>query len=328
MAGLEYEAPALSLWGAQWATGFVGGLSGLSITEAYTTRMLKNKGSPLLQAMRVPYAVVGTVVSATLCYNLADLMVLGSAKFAKMISFTLEGFLVDTVGFHADRARSWEQLTSPWYSIFQGNDSTSEHWRSDKIDDELQESRERISILEAESPSVATKKPHAPAVATADNDTGGDDGVAERERAVEQHLNNLCRGLINLRREERKLKSNSDDAPEARATIQEELVRIERKKQQLKDEAFREYNTHLGHAVEARIKHAVESLSQLRIAQHEIATRLRLSRDQTERARLRLELVQLDTAKRKLKARAMRDFHQKISVLAVKRRPWKAVVGQ
>ena len=80
--------------------------------------------------------------------------------------------------------------------------------------------------------------------------------------------------------------------------------------------------------MEARIKHAVESLSQLRIAQHEIATRLRLSRDQTERARLRLELVQLDTAKRKLKARAIRDFDQKISVLAVKRRPWKAVVEQ
>jgi hypothetical protein len=336
-AGLRYEPSTAASLFSEVLVGGMGLLGGYSIVKAYISkrsRLASVASDPVLMSLRLPYAVLGSVIGASLCFALSSHMVRFGLKVGKTIGYTVDGVVYDLGGgWSSGDVAPWQnQNETKW----NGNDSLGWNriWdqlggKDKQIGDKVEESRRALEKTRTEMKMNETERAAGVADGTMANT---EDGTTTLMRSQDNHLDSLISGLVALRQEEQVLHGKLeylDPQSSLAASMQLKLLNIRDDKTALKQEGIELGCPRISQLLNGKVNTRVQELSELRNQQQALAlTFADRQTDPDERKAAMVLLRQIDHQKHQLKSRAWKKYGAKISGLAVKRKNWKSTIKE
>jgi hypothetical protein len=283
------------------ATGFSSGVAGMWAVNRRANFLV---GVPLT----LLYSFSG-IVTAQLCYEYSGAVVWAGQKTTKLVTYSIDGFLADTVGRPENQPRRWEAEGLELDSLLEENERIMAANR-----------QQRDPIAEKIASDLAgMKTPEMIEVGWAAG------SLLETDEAKEKHKKLIILDLIRLREEERvataSLKDSQELLREARKTPLEQKVRhkiealeaeiAEQKasKAKRKKQCLQVHGHSLSKLIMAEVSVAAVELTQLRREQLLLAKEFSFAKTPKEKSNAKIHIKRLDKKKKDLKKRIKDDFH-------------------
>lgn len=315
-------------------------------TAGALIRGMRGKGSSsalggLGQLPRTAAALFGSIVSFSVTLHFAEVIVKSGVLASRVLAFTLDGLLADTVGRGDGDESLWkrEGLTVAAVSKFRENEAAVAAERQEQQVAAKAKAEETLETLEAKILAGEAKDDAS--------EGGGGEGQAsaaglelELVEARAQHRTLLVTKLLSMRREEALLETQLSSQREvarsvggsARERTQANVdaleglaIDVEERKKALKRDCTRLHGTRLSRLCDDELFVVVKQLERMRTMQLQLARQAK-EVGTADKLSIRKRLREMDVDKAELKRTAADVFGVRISARAKSVTSYKTVI--